>query len=346
MKRAQIGIVDVEDEASIEAALIRAVNLIDVRKPPPNSTVVIKPNLCRAMSPESGATVDTRIVEVLVKILKEKEPSCKIAIVESDTYVRDAEEVFDRLGYVDLAKHYGVELVNLTDDEKYSVAIPFYNRNILFPHTLMKCEYFVSVAKLKTYRPYLRITCTMKNLFGCVPRKHKASFHPFLPELTTGLCTLLKPDLCVVDGIICMEGEGPISGKPKPMNLLLCGNDVVGTDFVAAKIMGFNPRKVPLIKYALEHGVGQVSNIEVRGKKLEDVRTYFEYKSPAFEISLLNFLSRCGLVFVRFGHRIRDFGDVAYSNPPLFVERHVPHFLFYRLRTWAMKRYKKRRELL
>lgn len=341
LRKAQVGIVSVGVPDSIEFSLRKALNLIESRALPSHATVVIKPNLCRPMSPETGATVDTRIIEALIRILRKQEHSCKIVIVESDTNVRSAEEVFDRQGYFDLANQYDIKLVNLTKDRRFPVTVPVYNKSISFPYTLMSCDYFISVAKMKTYRPYHRITCNMKNLFGCVPQKYKVSLHPFLPELTTGLCLLLNPDLCIVDGIIGMEGAGPISGKPKQMNLLICGNDPISTDFVVAKIVGFNPYRVPMIRCAMRHGVARVDNIEVRGKQVEEVCSKFDYRAP-IEVLLMEFIGRCGLAMVRLSSRIKDFADTAYPNPLLFADKYVPRFIFYRLRAWAVKRYRKR----
>jgi uncharacterized protein (DUF362 family) len=339
--RAKVGIVRIQKDETIESCVRKGLNLIEAKKPTSDATIVIKPNLCRAMSPETGATTDTRIVEALVKILREQAPNCTIAIVESDTNVRTAEEVFDRMGYVELAEQHNVKLINLTKDRKFSVEVPIYSRNVNFPMTLMNCDRFISVAKMKTYRPFHKITCNMKNLFGCIPAKHKVSLHTFQPELTTGLGILLNPDLCIVDGITAMEGFGPIGGKPKPMNLMVFGNNIFSTDFVVAEIMGFEPRKVPMIKCAMKH-VNGVDDVEVRGEPIDSVRSRFDYSSPALEISLAEFVERLGLATIRFGTRIKEFGDSAYRNPFLFVEQHMPRFIFYRLREWAWKRYRKR----
>lgn len=59
-----------------------------------------------------------------------------------------------------------------------------------------------------------------------------------------------KRYLSVVDGIVSMEGNGPVAGVPKSTGLLIAGENPVAVDAVSAKIMGFDWEKIPLIKNA------------------------------------------------------------------------------------------------
>jgi uncharacterized protein (DUF362 family) len=52
----------------------------------------------------------------------------------------------------------------------------------------------------------------------------------------------------VIDGIIGMEGQGPMQGDPKFCGIYLSGTDPVAVDAVAATMMGFDWEKIPVIR--------------------------------------------------------------------------------------------------
>jgi len=84
--------------------------------------------------------------------------------------------------------------------------------------------------------------------------KLRQSLHPFLSEALYDLNTRFRPDLSIVDGLVCLEGPGPVAGKPIQKNIVAASYDPLAVDVVAAKLIGENPRNVPHLKYALNHG--------------------------------------------------------------------------------------------
>ncbi len=285
--------------------------------------IVIKPNLCRPMSPETGATTDTYLVELLIKELIKRKPR-KIIIIESDTYYRTADECFERMGYLELKEKYNIELINISKDENYYVKMPFLNENILFPRVLIECDYFISFAKLKTYVPVHQITLCLKNLWGCYPVKLKASKHPFIKEITAGLVQLVKPDLCIVDGIIGMEGPGPIDGTPKKMNILAFGNDALATDIICAKIMGFNPIKIPMIKFLLRKRRKEIKKIKTNIKLINKIKSNFIINYLPFQI----YFYRIGFRLQRIGKNFNDFGrKIFFFNIYEYILYNLPKIL-------------------
>jgi uncharacterized protein (DUF362 family) len=268
--------------------------------------IVVKPNLCALMSPESGATTDPRIVESLVHVLKNYAPNAKIAIVESDTFERRAEEVFTHLGYDDLALRDDVELVNLTRDAKVLINIPRgrFIKKIHLPLTFLECDFFISVSKLKTHL-FERYSGVLKNQHGCNPEKLKNHYHPFLGQVLSDVNSVFSPDFCILDGIIAMEGKGPTwGGKPKRMNVLLFSNDPVAIDTVGCEIMGINPRSVPHIVACYKRGIGTMKDIEVVGEDLSNVRATFERADKYTYYSV-----RMGLFLQRIANRFEQWGQ-------------------------------------
>lgn len=145
---------------------------------------------------------------------------------------------------------YDVSLTNLSRDKKLEVQINGKHlKRLKVPLTLLFADKFISVAKMKTHYHEV-ISCVMKNQFGLLPQRYKNGFHPYLSEILTDLNGFYHPDICIVDGIVGLEGDGPTDGTPRNFGIIVLGTNPVSTDSVAARIMGFNPKKIPHLKYA------------------------------------------------------------------------------------------------
>lgn len=53
--------------------------------------------------------------------------------------------------------------------------------------------------------------------------------------------------VCLVDGLVAGEGDGPLKPAPRDTDLLVCGDDPFAVDAVLAWCMGFAPVSVPLV---------------------------------------------------------------------------------------------------
>jgi uncharacterized protein (DUF362 family) len=56
-----------------------------------------------------------------------------------------------------------------------------------------------------------------------------------------------------VDGIIAGEGNGPMEADAKPVGLIVAGDSPVLVDATCARVMGFDYRKIPLVREALQN---------------------------------------------------------------------------------------------
>jgi uncharacterized protein (DUF362 family) len=85
-----------------------------------------------------------------------------------------------------------------------------------------------------------------------------------------------RPDFAIIDGIIGMEGNGPIQGSPKPAGVLIFGDDPVAVDATGCRVMGLRPEKVSyLSKAGTLLGNLEAAKILELGEKVENVRTSF-----------------------------------------------------------------------
>jgi uncharacterized protein (DUF362 family) len=220
---------------------------------------VIKPNLNDLSGPNSGLTTDVQVVRALIQYLNPEWHPKEILIVESDSWNRLTEEAFDRLGYREIeASFQNVKLVNLSKAPSIRVDLPFpsYESNLRIPKLFMESDFFISVAKLRTHHTI--ISGVLKNQFGCIPRRFKGKYHAYLNDIISNLNLLLRPDWSLVDGLIAREQNGP-----RKIGLLLASCDPVALDSVSARIVGFNPERIPHIRMGARRSVGQMTNIPV-----------------------------------------------------------------------------------
>ena len=86
----------------------------------------------------------------------------------------------------------------------------------------------------------------------------------------------LKPHFAIVDGIVGMEGDGPIMGDPKKAGVLVMGRNLAAVDATCCRIMGIDPYHVSYLERA-DNWLGPISekSIEQRGETLASVRTNF-----------------------------------------------------------------------
>ena len=92
-----------------------------------------------------------------------------------------------------------------------------------------------------------------------------------------------RPDFAIVDGIVGMEGNGPIQGTPKASGVLVLGNDPVAVDATCCRVMGLVPERVKYLSRAgTLLGHLQVNKIQQLGESIASVKTNFAVL-PEFE---------------------------------------------------------------
>ncbi|MBD3254484.1 MAG: DUF362 domain-containing protein, partial [Candidatus Lokiarchaeota archaeon] len=128
------------------------------------------------------------------------------------------------------------------------------------------------------------ITCAMKNAFGGLLTKRRHFSHQYMSEVLVDLLIIQKqihPEImAVVDGTVCGDGAGPRTMIPRIKNYLLAGYDQVAVDTVVAKMLGFEPLKLPAIKLAHDEGLGcgDFDQIEIIGKDVSEINWKFNVK--------------------------------------------------------------------
>ena len=253
----------------IRNSVEEAIRLIGGLKISPGEMVLVKPNVCYTKNTHNMILTDFRVIKAVVEMIKEY--TNRILVVETDNISGSAEKRALESGLLELLKELDVEFMNLSGDEVEIHEVAGFRLEI--PKTVLEADRIVNLPKMKTSGPTL-VTLSLKNLFGLLANRDKKMMHKALDEILPYLGKVIRQDMIVVDGIVAMEGNGPLVGNPVQMNLVVAGVDPVAVDSTCARIMGFNPREVRHVVKAAELGVGSM-DAEVVGTPVEEVAKKF-----------------------------------------------------------------------
>ncbi len=237
--------------------------------------ILVKPNYINSKHPSTGITTDSRVIEGVVKFLKEGKTKGNVVIGEGSGF-GDTFQAFKIAGVDVVAERWGVKLVDLNEDEfvEAQVPNPLNLKKVRVAKTALEST-IVSVPKLKPHR-IATVTLSLKNMMGVLASKGSMHMGTSLSENIADLASVLKPSLAVVDGIIAGEGH-ETSGNPVPMNLVIAGTDPVAVDAVGSAVMGIKPEGVKHLILAEKKGLGtcHLANIEVLGEPIDGVKRKF-----------------------------------------------------------------------
>lgn len=186
----------------------------------------------------------------------------------------------DRLPFIDLNHDAGRPCANAARFSR----LP----NLVLPATLQQVDWIVSLAKLKTHH-WAGVTLSLKNLFGVMPGSYygwpKNVLHwAGIEQCILDIAATVRPHFAIVDGIVGMEGDGPIMGTPKKAGVLVMGRNLTAVDATCARVMGINPYRVRYLAKA-DGFLGPLAEADIlqRGEPIAEVRTEFQLieKIPA-----------------------------------------------------------------
>ena len=235
--------------------------------------VLIKPNYINASHPSKGMTTDSRVIEGVIKFLRQHRVE-EITVGEGSGFAETL-HAFHVAGIDAVAEKWNVKMIDLNKDEFVEVnpSNPLALKRVKISKTALEST-IISVPKLKPHR-LARVTLSLKNMMGAVTPK--GSIHNHLSEKIVDLVSIIKPSVAVIDGVIAGEGY-ETSGTPVEMNLVIAGTDPVAVDAVGAAVMGISPESVKHLRLAMEKGLGtcDLKEIEVLGEPVEKVKRKFK----------------------------------------------------------------------
>jgi uncharacterized protein (DUF362 family) len=158
--------------------------------------------------------------------------------------------------------------------------------------TWLEADAFVTLPVLKTHATTV-FTGALKNQWGCVPRYDRILLHRYLHELVGDLNRLRPVTLALMDGLVGMQGRGPINGYPIDLGVLLASRDPVALDATGMRLIGLDPHTSRHVVHGGRIGLGQVDadRIAVDGP-FDEVRTVAEPAVEDWAIKVMNRVAR------------------------------------------------------
>jgi uncharacterized protein (DUF362 family) len=244
--------------------------------------VIIKPNLLDEVGNELAAT-NPKVVGAVLDVLLASGVK-QLCVGDGSAFQRDTSSVAKRCGLTQELDRRGIPFVDLNYDELVPVPVrDGWIRNtkeLWLPRHIIEADYIISMPKLKTHH-WAGVTLSLKNLLGVVPGSRygwpKNIIHMNGINATIlGLHQSLPPVLAVVDGVIGMQGNGPLAGTPVEHGLLAAGKDALAVDIICTQLMGFSIDTIPHLAGAASAGIGQAKHIETRGTPPDQLQQYYQ----------------------------------------------------------------------
>ena len=259
----------------------RDANLPNLR----DQRIVFKPNLVDFVAGYPMFT-HPRITQAMIQFAREQ-GARSIIVGDGPAFRRDTQAILDATGYTTMLAQEKIPFVDLNYDDLVSVPLQggYTGLKTLFvARTIAEADLLVSLPKLKTHH-WTTISASVKNLFGIVPgikygwpknTLHVRGIPVFLAELVRSLPTRA---CALVDGVVGLEGDGPLFGGAVLSGVLVAGADLVAVDATCARLMGFAPANVDYLNFAAWTGVGAIdeNKIELTGESLARLVRAYEH---------------------------------------------------------------------
>jgi uncharacterized protein (DUF362 family) len=277
-----------------ELASIIYESLVEFKLPVKDKVVLLKPNLVGldplgVMNTHPAVTAAAR--ESFLRL-----GASQVLIGDGPAMDRDTEAILESVRLREFVGPLARVFVDLNIDEVERVPLATKAsrlKELYMPKTVLGADLVVSMPKLKTHH-WAGVTLSLKNMFGTVPGScygwpknilHWAGIDNAILDINAAV----KPDFAIVDGIVAMEGNGPIQGTPKACGVLIFGDDPVAVDATCCRVMGLRPER---IKYLASAGtmLGHVNankiqqvgeNIAAVGSKFAVVKVFSSLREAA-----------------------------------------------------------------
>ncbi len=220
-----------------------------------NDSVLLKPNFIAPKPRHCATQTDPAVIIETARILKDL--GAKPFVGDSPAW-GDVFKCVNVLGLEEPLKKLGVPVRQLDKPVKRQIA----GVDVGISSVALDADKIINLPKFKAHQQ-LVATFAVKNMFGCVSGKWKAYWHfakggneKKFCKLLIEIYKLLNPALTIIDGIIAMDGPGPISGRAKPLGWIIGGTEPIACEIVCSKLINLSPESLPIVKAAKQIGFG------------------------------------------------------------------------------------------
>jgi uncharacterized protein (DUF362 family) len=245
--------------------------------------ILLKPNLIEPPRGAKHVVTHPAVVSAAAEVFLSL-GAAQVIVAEGPGHCQDTYMILEESGFADIFKNRRIAFVDLNYDEWFiapNSGGATKLKSFVLPATLNQVDWIVSMPKLKTHH-WAGVTLSMKNLFGLLPGTfygwpknvlHVAGINESIVDINF----TIRPHFAIVDGIVGMEGDGPIMGTPKKAGVIVMGRNLTAVDATCCRLMGINPDKIRYLSSVGKRlGPIKESLILQRGEDWRSVRTDFQ----------------------------------------------------------------------
>jgi uncharacterized protein (DUF362 family) len=240
----------------------------------PGERILLKPNFVTKPSGISPTCTHPEVILAVARLVRE---AGAIPTIGDSPGFGTAESVAKAIGLLPQAEREGFPVQTLRRPVKRDVRLNGQTFRLSASAEAFEFDGIINLPKFKAHRQ-VTLTFGIKNLFGCVPGKRKAGRHfsshgdlEWFNHMLVANARLLNPRFTLVDGIVAMERNGPVTGDPRPLNVLVGGTDVTAVDVTCCRIVNYDPSSLGTLQAAraLEFGTWDPDRIALLGPPLD-----------------------------------------------------------------------------
>jgi uncharacterized protein (DUF362 family) len=231
--------------------------------------VVLKPNLVEYHR-DKVINTHPHLVAAAIELCR-REEAAEVIVAEGPGHWRNVEYLVAASGLGDVLRHYQVPFVDLNHDEpvaRINLGRLTKLEKLYLSRTVASAEVLISLPKLKTHH-WAVATLSLKNLFGTLPGicygwpKNELHWRG-IDNSIVDIALTRTPELAIVDGIVGMEGDGPLNGTPKHTGVIVMGTDLVAVDATCCRLMQLDPEKVAYLVLGGRKKLGALAEEQIQ----------------------------------------------------------------------------------
>jgi uncharacterized protein (DUF362 family) len=230
--------------------------------------VLLKPNLVEY---HRDKVINTHpwLIAAVIELCR-REGAAEVLVAEGPGHWRNAEYLVQASGLGEVLKHYRVPFRDLNHDEPVRLLNLGQLTGLEYLYlskTVLQADVLISLPKLKTHH-WVGATLSLKNLFGTLPGicygwpKNELHWRG-IDQSIVDIALTRPPDLAIVDGIVGMEGDGPLNGSPRPLGALIMGTDPVAVDATCCRLMQLDPQKIGYLALGAWQRLGRLAESDI-----------------------------------------------------------------------------------
>lgn len=264
------------DEIEVYEAIGKGLELIGgvTRFVKSGEKIVVKPNVLIGSAPDKCVCTHPSVFGAVGRLLLEA--GVVVSYGDSSGF-GSCETNMKKAGLKQVADEIGIKLADFDNGKVVVRDEAMMNKRFVVANGVLDADGLVSLPKLKTHE-FTVYTGAVKNQYGCIPGVLKNQQHARFrsPQdfaaMLVDLNMVIRPRLYIMDAVMAMEGNGPRSGSPRKLGVLLLSNDPLALDSVACRLINLDCSMVPTFEPGEKAGLGTYheNNVEIVGGNIGD----------------------------------------------------------------------------